>query len=245
MDSTAGDNSKPSQSGTATEPQKPGGAFANLLFNLIIPVFILMKLSSPEKLGPLWGLLLAIAFPLAYGGYDLYKERKWNFMSILGLVSVLLTGGFVLAKLDGIWFSIKEAAVPAVIGVGILFAAKTKYSIVEKLFFNPALVDVDAIQAALATSPERKQRFQILIRRTTYLISLSFLLSAILNFSLAEIILKSPSGTEAFNQELGKMQALSFPVIMVPCTIVLMGSMWYLFRGVKTITGLKNVFREQ
>ena len=75
--------------------------------------------------------------------------------------------------------------------------------------------------------------------------SSSFLLSAILNFALAEYLLQSPAGTPEFNEELGKMTALSFPVIMVPCTIVLMASMWFFFSGIKKITGLPTVFRDQ
>ena len=36
--------------------------FLNLIINIIIPVVILTKFSSPEKLGPLYGLLTAISF---------------------------------------------------------------------------------------------------------------------------------------------------------------------------------------
>lgn len=218
---------------------------ANMLFNIVIPVVVLTKFSSADRLGPLWGLIVALAFPLCYGAYDLYVERKWNPLSILGLVSVLLTGGLVLLKLDGIWFSIKEAAVPLLIGAAILFTAKSRSSIVRKIFFNPAFVDVEHIDAILNDDTEKQAAFDRLITKTTFLIASSFLLSAVLNFTLAELILQSPTGSEEFNKELGHMQALSFPVIMVPCTIVLMGSMWYLFRGVKQITGLKTVFRDQ
>jgi hypothetical protein len=67
---------------------------------------------------------------------------------------------------------------------------------------------------------------------------LSFFFSATLNFILAKIIVQSPSGTTAFNQEIGRMTALSFPVIALPSTIILMIILFNIFNKVKKITGL-------
>jgi hypothetical protein len=64
------------------------------------------------------------------------------------------------------------------------------------------------------------------------------LLSATLNFTLAKIVVTSPPGTEAFNRELGRMTALSFPVITVPVMITLIGTMVYIIRTVTQLTGL-------
>ena len=52
------------------------------------------------------------------------------------------------------------------------------------------------------------------------------------------MILVSEPGTEAFNAELGKMSALSFPVIAVPATIVMMIALFYLFKQIKKLTQL-------
>jgi hypothetical protein len=41
----------------------------------------------------------------------------------------------------------------------------------------------------------------------------------------------SAPGTEAFNKELGVMNLLSFPVIALPMTIMLMVILWYLLDG--------------
>mgnify|MGYP001312925642 CR=1 FL=1 len=43
--------------------------FLNLIVNIIIPVVILTKFSSAEKLGPLYGLLTAISFPIVYSNF--------------------------------------------------------------------------------------------------------------------------------------------------------------------------------
>ena len=50
-------------------------------------------------LGPKWGLIVALVFPLGYGVYDFVRRRKTNFISVLGFVSVLLSGGLGLMKL--------------------------------------------------------------------------------------------------------------------------------------------------
>ena len=74
-----------------------------------------------------------------------------------------------------------------------------------------------------------------------------FFLSSFLNYVLAKWIIVSPAGTAAFNEELGKMTALSFPVISVPATIVMMAALFYLFRSIKKLTGLglEDVMVEQ
>lgn len=229
-----------------SKEEKPIFALLNMGFSIIIPVAILMKLSGPEYLGPFWALLSALFFPISWGGYDLLSNKKWNAMSILGLVSVLLTGGLALLKFDGVWFAVKEAAIPLVIGIYVLYTTWTKHSIVQKFLLNPKLMDLDKIEAALDSSSARISMQRLMIK-TTYLVASSFLLSAILNFVLAIWLLKSPTGTPQFNEELGRMTALSFPVIMVPCMIVLLVSLWYLIHGIKLVTGLtvNQILREQ
>jgi len=60
----------------------------------------------------------------------------------------------------------------------------------------------------------------------------------VLNFTLAVLILRSPAGSTEFNQELGRMTALSFPVIVVPCLIIGVVTFWYLLNRIKALTAL-------
>ncbi|TNG02820.1 MAG: MFS transporter, partial [Gammaproteobacteria bacterium] len=98
----------------------------DLVFSVVIPAFILMKLSGEAELGPVNALLLALAFPLGLGLYELIRFRKYNFISILGLVSVLLTGGIGLLELDAHWLAVKEAMIPGLIGSIVLIMSFTK-----------------------------------------------------------------------------------------------------------------------
>ncbi|MBC8009192.1 MAG: MFS transporter, partial [Burkholderiales bacterium] len=101
----------------------------NLLINIactiIAPAVVLAQLSNPERLGPVVALVVALAFPIGYGVWDFLQRRKFNFVAGIGFASTLLTGGFALAQVDGIWFAIKEASVPAVIGLMVLLSTKS------------------------------------------------------------------------------------------------------------------------
>ncbi len=183
------------------------------------------------------GVIVALSFPVTYGLYDLIKNKKWNYISILGITSVLLTGGLALFKFNAIWFAVKEAAIPLIIAIIILVSMRTKYSVLEKLILNPKFFDIDLINRSIATNHAQDYSKKLFSRATLFM-ALSFLLSAMLNFILAIVILKSPADTPEFNNELGKMTALSLPVIMIPSMIAMILTFWYLTKGLKKATGL-------
>ena len=56
---------------------------------------------------------------------------------------------------------------------------------------------------------------------------------------LAKWIVTSPAGSEAFNDELGRMTLLSYPMIAIPSMIMLMAIFYYLWRTIHDLTGLK------
>ena len=129
--------------------------------------------------------------------------------------------------------------------MAVFLSDRMKHPIVKNLLFNPQVLNVDQIKESLDKNNKR-ELFERLFTRTTYLICLSLALSSVLNFVLAIWILKSPSGTPEFNKEYGLMMALSFPVIALPCMIVTLGSLWYLIMGIKKLTGLdlNHIFKD-
>jgi len=209
----------------------------SLLLNIVIPVLVLNKLSDPGRLGPTGALVLALAFPLGYGVWDRFRRRQWNPMSLIGLVSILLTGGIGLLRLDRIWFAIKEAAIPLVLGGAVLVSLGTRRPLVRALLLNPSVIDMQTVERALEQRGARAQ-FDTLLVRGSWMVAASFLLSACLNFGLATWVLKSDPGTAQFNQELGRMTALSFPVITVPTLVVTVIALWYILTGIERATGL-------
>ena len=222
--------------GEAAAEPKPR-PLIDLLVSIIIPSLILMKLSGDDKLGATGGLLLALAFPIGWGLYELISHKKKNFIALLGVISVLLTGGIGLLKLDAQWLAVKEAAVPAVIGIAVLVSAKLGFPLVRKLLFNPSVMDVGRIDQELEKNGNR-QLFDKRLDNANYLLAGTFGFSSVMNYILAKWIVKSDSGTTAFNEELGRMTLLSYPVIAIPSMIMMMGIFYFLWRTVNRLTGL-------
>ena len=210
----------------------------SIVLNVALPSIILMKASSPDRLGPLWALVVALSFPIGYGIYDYLDRRKVNFISILGLISVGLTGVFTIIKLPPEWIAIKEAAIPALIGIAILASMRTEFPLVKKIIFNDTLLNVDLVNSQL-DKHDKQADFAGLLQNTSYLLAGSFFLSSVLNYILAKTLLVSAPGTEAFNAELGQMTFLSYPVIVLPSTAILMFALFRLVKGVKSMTGLE------
>ena len=206
--------------------------------NVLLPSAILSYGSKLAWLGPKWALVVALLFPVAYSIRDFVVRRKVNFVSALGFFSVLVTGTFALMKLDLHWFAIKEAAVPTVIGLVVLASMGTRWPLVREMLYNPQVIDVPKIDAALAARGAR-EAFEKLLREASYLLTVSFAVSAVLNYVLARIVLKSPAGSEAFNSELARMNLLSWPVIALPSTAVSIYALWRLLTGVQRLTGLE------
>ena len=204
---------------------------------VLLPALILMKLSSENRLGALGALLLALAFPLGWGVWDGIRRHKLNWLSVLGVVSTLLTGGIGLLALDARWLAVKEAAVPALIGAAVLASTWTKSPLIRLLVFNARLFDVDKVHKALderSNMPAFEQR----LRQGTVLLAGTFFFSAVANYVLARWIVHSPAGSEAFNEELGRLTLLSYPIIAVPSMVMMMALMFWLARGAKALTGM-------
>lgn len=221
-----------------TKKTEQENVFVNLLFNIVIPVLTLSKLSSEEYLGPVMALIVALSFPIAYGVYDFAKRKKLNIFSVLGFISTLLTGGMSLLEFDPKYIAIKEAAVPGIIFVIVLISTWTPYPLVKKLLLSDAIFNIDRLQSSIDEN-NAHARFEVVLKHCSYLVAASFALSSVLNYLLARWIVVSPAGTAAYNEELGRMMALSFPVIALPSTLVMASALFYLVKQLQKISGHK------
>ena len=220
-----------------TKQSKPN-PLLEIGITVLLPAFILMKLSSPERLGTLGALLVALAFPLAWGVWDGVRRRKLNWFSVLGVVSTLLTGGIGLLALDAQWLAVKEAAVPGLIGVAVLGSTFTRAPLIRVLVFNAQLFDVEKVNQALAAR-RNTVPFELRLRTGTFLLAGTFFFSSAANYLLARYVVSAPAGTEAFNEQLGRLTLMSYPIIAIPSMLMMMGLMFWLARGAKQLTGLE------
>ncbi|WP_309385970.1 VC0807 family protein [Cerasicoccus frondis] len=223
-----------------TAPQREN-LFANLGFNLLLPVLILNKGSKwLPTVDPALIMLLALLFPVGYFVYDYQKRKKRNLISILGAVGVLLTGGISLMKLNPMVFAIKETLMPLLIGIAVVVSTKTKNPLIHALLYNPELFDTEKIDRQLDT-PAKQSAMDKLMLQSTWIIAASFLVSAFLNFFLTRMIVKTDPRIDqaAYNAEVGTQYWVSI-VVIGACTLpISIYAMWKLFKGIEGLTGLK------
>ena len=225
--------------------KKSENIWLSLAANIAIPALILSKGGEWfPQISPALRLVIALAFPCAYFFYDYIRRREANWISILGFAGTLLTGGVGLMRLSPFWVAVKEALIPALIAIVLVFSRKMG----NKILFNEKIFDVPAIHSACA-SRGTSGDLETALRRSSWLLVASFTLSAVLNFLLARwIVVSDPAeNLEAFNAELGKMLSLSWPIIVVPCMIFITAALWVLLRGLSRATGLsvEQLLRER
>ncbi len=222
----------------STQTKRPNNTFLELIFNIIVPSIILMKFSGDEYLGSVYALVVALLFPIGYGLYDFIKNKSMNFISLLGFLSTLLTGGIGLFELDVEWLAIKEAAIPSAIGLVVLISGFWGKPLIAKILLNPVLFNLDLIYQNLSDQG-KTDLFKAKIQRANHLLSITFVFSATMNYLLAKWIVVSPAGTTKFNEQLGEMTMLSYPVIAIPSMIMLMAIMFYVVKSLMKLTDLK------
>lgn len=225
--------------------QKQQNSFGHILFNILIPVLILNK-GHKYGLDAKASVVIALAFPLFFTIKSLVQNRKFDFVSLLGLFNVLISGILTLLTLGGIWFAIKEAAFPLLIGCFVLASSYTKNPFFQSLFLNPNTFDIKKVEERLDNEEKRLQFFDLMKHLTRWL-SLSFLFSAILNFTLALYIftplpeiMTDVQKQERLNEQLSQMTLYSLGVILVPSMIFLGSLLFYSFRKINVLTGLST-----
>lgn len=231
----------------ASKKPQQENIFVSLAFNLILPVFILQK--GSKLLGGFDGastisLAVALCFPLFYGLNDYFRRNNKNLISILGFFNTLLTGVFALATLQGHWFAIKEAAVPLLLGFAVLGSIKLKKPFMEFLILKSGVVNASLLKDRIAERGN-DAKFKKQINKSTYLLSVSFFISSVLNYFLAIYIFVPLDSTftseqqkETLNSQIAQMNWMGMVVISLPLMFFLGFILWDFFRQVKTLSGL-------
>jgi hypothetical protein len=218
-------------------------SFSHIVFNIFLPVLILNK-GTKVGLTPLQALCIALSFPLFFSLRSIIKEKKMNYIAILGLANILFSGVLTVLALGGIWFAIKEALFPLLIGSFVLGSSFTKNPFFKTMFLNPAAFKVSEINEKLNTD-DKKSDFAKLMKTSTQLLSISFLISAALNFILSLRIFTPLPETMSvvekqalLNQQLSHMTMTSMAVILIPMMIFVGSILFYSFKKTTQITGL-------
>ena len=103
---------------------------------------------------------------------------------------------------------------------------------------SPALIDVERIGRGLDERGNR-EAFEDRLKTATRMLGVTFFFSAAMNYLLVTWIVVSPAGTPAFNEELGRLTLLSYPMIALPSMLMMIATFYYLARTIRKLAGLK------
>ncbi len=233
-------NAKATEAAPA-KPVKQENALLNILLNVLLPVLILSKCSKPDhwySLGPKWALVVASALPLAYFLWDYRQRRKVNVISIIGLVSVVLTGGLGLLEMTAQAFAVKEASIPLALAAAFIITHYMKKPLVVAFLMNPDIMDAKRINNAIAAK-KQEAGLDKLLWQSTWILAGSFLLSAVLNYLLAMYFLQGKApGTAEYNQGIASQQGWGYLVIGVPSILFMVVAFIRMQKGLSRLTGL-------
>ena len=207
-------------------------AIAELVATVVLPAVTLLFLTSEDRLGPLWGLVVALTPPLVWSILSMVREGKISVLAVIAVVSVLMTGGVGLLRLDSTWYALKEALVPAMMGVGAIATASTEFAVVGVILDR--VLDFDKVRDQAG---DQHQLVDTAVRTATFRVGVVLLATAVVTWVLSRWVVVSEGGTEAFADELGRYTLLSVPVLMIPSTIAMAWVLNQVFGAIEAATG--------
>lgn len=206
-----------------------------LIINVLLPIAILVLLSDDRFLGALPALLLAIAIPAAYGVWDLLRRRRVDASTILGILSVLLTGVIAVFKLPSGLFAVKEALIPVGFAALLLVSNRTSFPIVKLLF--DVVQRKDRVERAVENIGG-EAAYRAHVERCGALWAGTMAISGVMKFTLSSLIVTADAGTKAFNTQLATYELAQIPTSKTITMVMILALIWYIGKGTGRIVGL-------
>jgi hypothetical protein len=218
----------------------PPNPFLEILLTIILPSVVLDQLSKPERLGPLVALVVSLLLPLGFGVWCFVQKKGWNLFSVLGFVTILITGSLGLLKLPAFWFAVKECTIPLIIGLAFPLSHRFGKPLLNAMILQPHVINLEAMNGAI-TTPEKRADYEKAVFRASCGMALGMVGSSVANFFLALYLLggKEP-GTEEFMKGIAKLNWMGLIVIGVPMTVVMLFVFFRLLKQLQRITGLER-----
>jgi hypothetical protein len=222
----------------------------SLIANIFFPVMILKNgeswLQNYNQYFHLeiqaFTFLIALLFPFTYFFFDLYNRKNINFISILGFVNVLLTGGIgIFGEKYGLTrtsFILKEGLMPLIIGSFLIILSKFKKRTFDKMILNKALFDVEKIKED--QNSENLNKIDTFTTEAGYYFIAGFFISSIIQFILAYLIVTDNPGDPGFNEQVSTMTWVSYIAVLGPTIIIVGKGYLNLINGIERLTGLKK-----
>ena len=222
----------------AASPRAPS-ALLDLLLTLVLPSLVLESLSSPQRLGPVGALLLALLPPVAFMLYCRWRRFELQIFSSLGLVMVLVSGGLGLLEMSAPFFAAKEAALPLMLALAFPLSQRSRKPLTQELLLNAQVVNRPLLEQWLSGDARRRGSFDQLMHRASWALVAVMASSALLNaWMILWFIGEAKPGSEAFVKAIGRQNWAGLLVIGLPTTVALVVLLWWLFQQLERRLGL-------
>ncbi len=213
---------------------KPLPMYTQLVFGFVIPTIVLLYLSDESKLGPLWGMVVALVFPLALELYSLATGRKISYLSIAAIVGILLIGAISVLGLSEEWLAVRRSAIYIAGAVVIAGLLRFRYDLIEKGLAT--MLDMDAIRNAIKKDADAK--FRRLVTWTVSGYALLLLILGVWTYALTIVFISAPTNSSEFNAQYAELRLLSLPLVSLPLLMGATGLLMSLLMKLERRTGL-------
>lgn len=207
-----------------------------LFVGFVIPTIILLAFSDSSKLGPLWAMIVALAFPVSLELYGLARRRKPSLMSIAAIVGILLIGLISVLGLSKDWLAVRRSALYAVGAVALFIIVRFKPALIERGLDR--VLEMEGVRTASRKNKTEAQLLRYSVK-VGYILSIVLAVIAIASYVLTIVFITAPTGSSEFNKQYAELRVLSIFVITVPFLIAVTGVFVYLINKFEKLTGIR------
>lgn len=216
--------------------RKPVSQNIQFIAGFLIPTFILLFLSDESRLGPFFGMLLSLAFPVAVELYAFFTGRKASYLSLFAIVGILLIGIISLLGLSEEWLAARRAAFYLIAGLAVIGITRFKRSLVDRGL--GLVIDAPKVFAA-AKGRHTKNDLTKVVTSVAYAFGVMLLAIGIWSYVFTIIFMNAPTGSSEFNAQYAQLRVLSLPFISLPMLVGMVGMLMYLIGRIEKLTGLE------
>lgn len=207
----------------------------DIVMGAVIPILVLTYLTEP--LGAIPAYLLAALIPVGWVAIDLFFiTRHFNFITSYAGAQAIMRGLLAFWFVDGWQFALKDTA-GTVLACAVFGASVALGRPMMELFWRQGLApdtpERDRALDALTAEPTLKGA----LARGTLVILAANVLTGVANFLLNLNIVVAPFGTEAFNQQVAQVNAITRIALTIPELAAFGLAFWLLWRSLGQIIG--------
>lgn len=217
--------------------KKPIAASVQLTIGFVIPTVILLFFSDESKLGPLWSMTLALAFPVTLELFSFATGRKASLISFFAIVGILLIGVISLLGLNEHWLGVRRAAIYVAGALLIAFILRFKPLWIDRAL--GAVLDMPAIRTA-AREKSSLTAVEKLLRHRMWLLAGLLLVIGIWSYILTLIVMTASTGSSGFNTEYAQLRLLSLPYVSLPFLIGMVALLVSAMGKLEKLTGIES-----